>query len=338
MDKKKLLRKFISNQCNSSEAEQVSRLLNQEPHLLDELLSEEEWNSYLINYEQTTADKKISWGTILVLFCFFSFSTISFLHNSQPSDKDLVTSSNKDFFFNASDDEVELTLADGSTIRLQSKSAFHASINEQYPIRYVNLLSGEMHIKVKKDYYKPFVAQSGATHVTALGTEFTLKHDASHDYSYVGLHEGKLKVNLNKKQAEKIILRPGEQVVYVDTKLELTTNDQLIIPPNINHTSVKQGVYTRPSSITVDNSAIQMHQTKLSEALSFISHELDMPIAYSPEDVEGYHITGMFVVPDADMDINMKEVKANEILNIITSVNPLTLQQKHDTNILLIKN
>lgn len=338
MDKKKLFKKFLNNQCNSQEAELVSQLLMEEPHLLDELLSEEEWDNYLEEYEQSTVKKGMSWKKVFLLLVIFSFSSILYLNNKQNQHIDMVVSADEDFFFNASDTDVQMTLADGSTVRLHPKSAFYASIDDLNPIRYIELLTGEMYVKVQKNFYKPFVAQTGETQVTALGTEFTLKHDASVDYSYVGLHEGKLKVNVNKTQSEKIILLPGEQVTYSDTQLQLTLNDSLVTQVRKEQAPAPQEVYKRPASITVDGRTIQMNQTKLSEALNFISQELDMPIAYSPKDVEGYHISGSFIVPNANMDINMKEAKASEILSIITKVNPLILQQKHNTNILLNKN
>src|SRR5690606_10676634 len=73
MDKKKLFKKFLNNQCNSQEAELVSQLLMEEPHLLDELLSEEEWDNYLEEYEQSTVKKGMSWKKVFLLLVILVF-------------------------------------------------------------------------------------------------------------------------------------------------------------------------------------------------------------------------------------------------------------------------
>src|SRR5690606_36752909 len=99
MDKKKIFKKFLTNQCNSQETELVSQLLMEEAHLLDELLSEEEWDNYLEEYEHSTVKNGVSWNKVFLLLVIFSFSSVLYLNNKQNQHIDMVVSADEDFVF-----------------------------------------------------------------------------------------------------------------------------------------------------------------------------------------------------------------------------------------------
>ena len=108
-----------------------------------------------------------------------------------------------------------LNLQDGTVVTLAPESKLRVSYTAQR--RQVALLRGEGLFSVTKNPQRPFVVETGQTHVTVLGTEFTVKRHA--DQVSVAVREGKVKVAqadginpdsqlLSKQQ----ILLPGEGV------------------------------------------------------------------------------------------------------------------------------
>lgn len=63
-----------------------------------------------------------------------------------------------------------ITLADGSIIRLNSRSKVRVDLTPQQ--RNVELLAGQALFQVAKDHARPFIVQSGAVAVRAVGTQF----------------------------------------------------------------------------------------------------------------------------------------------------------------------
>lgn len=63
-----------------------------------------------------------------------------------------------------------LVLADGSTVELNSRSRIRIRFSSEQ--RGVELIEGQALFKVAKDHARPFVVDSGGTHVRAVGTQF----------------------------------------------------------------------------------------------------------------------------------------------------------------------
>jgi transmembrane sensor len=73
----------------------------------------------------------------------------------------------------AAGQQKQITLSDGSSILLNTNSAFSVSFNQQQ--RLITLHQGEAFFQVAADKTRPFIVQTSAGQVRALGTAFDVK-------------------------------------------------------------------------------------------------------------------------------------------------------------------
>lgn len=104
-------------------------------------------------------------------------------------------------------------LADGTTVELAADSAIKVDVTGRH--RRVVLLAGEAFFDVTHDSARPFVVAAGGVDVTDLGTAFNVQLSSA-DTS-VALAHGSAAVSLERRQANDLVLAPGEMVV-VDRK------------------------------------------------------------------------------------------------------------------------
>lgn len=98
----------------------------------------------------------------------------------------------------------DITLADGSQLRLDSDSAVDINLTSEE--RRVRLLRGRVFLDVSHDG-RPFVVQAGGTRVRVMGTAFSVSHDAAQDE--VTLLRGSVEVAAAGQHQP---LQPGEQL------------------------------------------------------------------------------------------------------------------------------
>jgi transmembrane sensor len=110
-----------------------------------------------------------------------------------------------------------ITLADGSTVVLDTASRIHVLFDAQ--IRRVQLLAGQAWFEVAKNQPRPFVVEAGDRRVTAHGTAFDVRLE-EHDQVQVTLVEGRVSVEALKSSgagpngtADRVDLLPGDQLI-----------------------------------------------------------------------------------------------------------------------------
>ena len=338
MNEKKLLQKFLKNQCNAEEAERVDELLSNNPELLETIIPESEWQNHLKYFNDSDTNKSIYLKTVLlVVFIVLSFCVeYNYRNITNYTLTPRILSTN--IYSNTSDSIKQIILSDSSIVALHQNSTFVENFTSRDIVRHINLIEGTLFVKVKKDKSRPFVAQSGTLQSTALGTEFTLTYNKSTANSSVDLKEGKLHVVDLKNSFNKSILYSGE-------KASITNNQWLTVHLNrINHKknivySNHKDSYKRPQNIQVIEKNLIFDNTRLADILNFINNELDYPLAYNNKDIEKYAVSGKFPFKiDINSRIEEKEQTAIEIIELITKVNPLKIIKKHNTYILLTIN
>jgi transmembrane sensor len=100
-----------------------------------------------------------------------------------------------------------MTLADGSTVWLNSASSIHFPV--AFPGRERRItITGEVYVQVAKNPAQPFIASAGNLQVLALGTEFNIKSYSDEETISTTLVEGSVKVS---NDASESLLRPGQQ-------------------------------------------------------------------------------------------------------------------------------
>jgi transmembrane sensor len=108
-----------------------------------------------------------------------------------------------------------ITLADGSTVVLNTASRIHVAFDAQ--VRRVQLLAGQAWFEVAKNQPPPFIVEAGDRVVTAHGTAFDVRLE-DHDRVQVTLIEGRVSVETVQKSGsgpnipEHEDLLPGDQL------------------------------------------------------------------------------------------------------------------------------
>lgn len=129
----------------------------------------------------------------------------------------------------------ELQLADGSTIRLNTRSEIAVDIGEEQ--RSVRLIRGEARFHVAKDPSRPFVVDAGAARVRAIGTAFDVR--VSDERVAVTLVEGKVEVTPTVPLLDApapAVLTPGQQISF-----DLVKREQRVQTVNLE----RAGAWTR---------------------------------------------------------------------------------------------
>lgn len=101
------------------------------------------------------------------------------------------------------------TLADGTTLRLNTSSTLEVQMTDRH--RSITLRSGEVAFDVAKDRSRPFVVTAGDGTITAVGTQFQVRHEAN--TVAVTLIEGRVKL-ARQSRREVEWLDPGQQATF----------------------------------------------------------------------------------------------------------------------------
>ena len=136
----------------------------------------------------------------------------------------------------------EITLPDKSTVVLNANSTLRYHKEWKQGLREV-WLEGEAYFSVVKDVNTPrkFLVHTEGLAVEVLGTTFNVNQRAK--TTEVVLTSGRVKLNLDNPEQEKVLMQPGELVAYssqtqryvkqpIDTKIYTSWKDNLLIFKN----------------------------------------------------------------------------------------------------------
>jgi transmembrane sensor len=120
-----------------------------------------------------------------------------------------------DTFVTKAGEQIQITLADGSTVWLGPKSVLQAEFTSER--RSIRLSTGEAFFSVRKDHSRPFVVQSRAGDITAVGTAFNVR--AVKDRVTVSVSEGVVSVasldRASASSAAPVRVASGQQLTFV---------------------------------------------------------------------------------------------------------------------------
>jgi transmembrane sensor len=109
-----------------------------------------------------------------------------------------------------------ILLPDGSKITLNGDSKLLYSPNFNGNTREVELI-GEAFFDVVKDASRPFIIHTQAMDIKVLGTAFNVKAYANDKTTEAALIRGSIEASFKDRPNEKIILKPNEKIVFVNT-------------------------------------------------------------------------------------------------------------------------
>jgi transmembrane sensor len=126
-----------------------------------------------------------------------------------------LQSQQPDTFVTKAGEQIQITLADGSTVWLGPKSVLQAEFTREQ--RSIRLATGEAFFSVRKDHSRPFVVQSRGGDITAVGTAFNVR--AVTDRVTVSVSEGVVTVaSLGRisPNGAPVRVASGQQLTFVE--------------------------------------------------------------------------------------------------------------------------
>lgn len=201
-----------------------------------------------------------------------------------------------DSYSTAVGQQLPITLADGSSIRLDTDSALR--VRYEKGRRMIFLDRGQALFNVAHDPSRPFVVQAGATSVTALGTVFDVRRAA--DQIRVTLVTGSVAVRDAGTAGErKWRLAPGEQVKVRPKAAQVEAVDGLTA------TSWSQG-------------QLVFQDTPMVEAVAEVNRYLPHKIVLAAPSVRDVRVNGVFNTGDRDAFV----AAVSEVMGLTRQVQP----------------
>jgi ferric-dicitrate binding protein FerR (iron transport regulator) len=177
-----------------------------------------------------------------------------------------------------------ILLPDGTTVYLYKNGSIRYKEREVY-------LYGKATFNVSKNPHDPFVVYTGAVTTTVLGTHFNI--DQHRGQVIVTLYSGKIAVQ--QASMKKIIMQPGQQLVYNENLFKETP--------------------------TVATSDSVFNNTPVALVLDALSRRYNRVIQYDPVTIRHHYFTGTIMPSDS----------LQTILQVISQMNGLTVIQENDT-------
>ena len=125
---------------------------------------------------------------------------------------------------------MELTLADGTRVWMNSESRLEYPIMFAQDVRHVKLI-GEAMFEVAHDKSHPFIVETFASDVRVLGTKFSVDANEAHHRFSITLMVGSVRISnrLDPSQAN-IVMRPNEKVHHIGNYLYTSKLDDYDAP------------------------------------------------------------------------------------------------------------
>lgn len=193
---------------------------------------------------------------------------------------------NTDEFATQVGERSSITLADGSTVVLNTASRMKVAFNPQ--VRRVQLLAGQAWFEVAKNQPRPFVVEAGDRKVTAHGTAFDVRLE-DHDRVQVTLIEGRVSVETLKASgagpnisADHEDLLPGDQLVVTGTR-----------PATKRKTDVAKATSWREGQIIFDDDT-------LSSAVAEVNRYSARKVVLADPRLASLRMSGVFIAGHSD--------------------------------------
>lgn len=312
-----LIEQFFLKQCSPAEAQAVADYLNAHPAVLDNYLSESEWNREIEHDDRTAAFWEEIWQAIksaklrpvrsytflkygiaaAVVAGLVIFASVYFTRNNpviQPRQHAAITFTHQ-VMQNTTGAIKVVKLTDGSAVALAPAAKLEYDEPFQHGRRDV-LLEGEAVFKVAKDKTKPFTVYSGGLATTALGTQFKISALPQANEVVVALFEGKVVVKpVDKALKSKLsyYLYPGDELTY----------NKLTAAFGLSRKQVKTG--QQQSQVLV------FDKVSLADVFDRLASTYNVHIQYANGDFEKVYYIGSFDQTDSIQHILENIVKVN---------------------------
>ncbi len=247
---KELIEKFLANKCNREEAEYVTKMLNENPALMDVYFSAEEWDNlktvqdeygaseaedmlkvveratYKKNRNVVRVLSRVAAAAAIILavgafWLFTNNNTREALAKQTQQSTAQPTIAQLKVVRNDGKANLKVALPDGSAVNINPGSLI--KYKEKFDdVKREIYLEGEAFFSVAKNKQRPFIVYSKDISTTALGTSFTIKAYKEDKNVTVTLYTGKVVVKQTDatKQMQDVYLVPGQEVTVNMQTLE----------------------------------------------------------------------------------------------------------------------
>lgn len=332
---KELIKRFFENNCTPEEASRVYQYLQAHQDQLNELLPDEEWESFETTvrlntsqsnrwYEQIekeTAHKHRSiitrpWFRLAAAALIAAAFVGAYEFMQAPVKKETpiavvpqVPAKKEKQFRNNSNKIISYTLDDGSVVALHANSLMVCFQPFDSSGRNITL-QGEALFRVAKDRSRPFTVFTKGFSTTALGTTFRIAAYDSSQTATVRLIEGKVVLKNLQLPAKPIFLKPGDECTFnlADNQFK-RKEPKAPAPPKIIEPIQVDG------SITESITEISFSNTPLPDVLNKICTVYKIAINTDSVALEGRKFTGSF----------LKNQTADDVLGTIAGLNNITV-------------
>ncbi|UAY56971.1 FecR family protein [Arachidicoccus terrestris] len=336
---KSILRKFKNNECSPSEKQELLQLFKEHPELLEEVMSEEEWNAFHLSDNKNSevlfkeiysnietemgptpnrsVDYKRYIGIAVIVVCALVIGKYYFMdRGAQMETTRLVQAiqGHKDTtVINQSNTARKIPLPDGSLVKLFPGSSIR--YQKEFADTKRNIaLNGKGVFYAARDDHRPFTVYAGNIATTALGTVFMISADQASGKVDVHLFKGK--VAIRKYQHDSLsqvikYLSPGSSYSNVTEKtiqkpIEKRTND----------------THARRSTRFFFN----FKNSPLEDLLDSLSQQTGIQFHYKEKEIRDMTFTGAYDNKDQTVD---------ELLTTIGTLNGFVIEKKDSTNYII---
>ena len=314
------LDRFFKGLCSEEEAAKITEYLKEEWQDADGLsplpgeLSDVMFREIADQAFEKKKVNKIVWAavaaSVLLLISFGLFqknnSKPAMLASLQQTEKDTVNR-NAGILWqekrNTTAKKEMITLSDGSIVHLFKNSAIRFKQPFVQAKREI-VLEGHASFEVAKHQGKPFIVYAGDTKTTVLGTSFNIAQD-DHRVT-VKLYSGKVMIEPTGQGP--VYLSPGQQMKYDKGNVSVSASEE----KESNSDYAEQA------------GTLSFNSTPISKVLNALSGKYKVPLMYERKELDKIYFSGSVLPTDSLLTI----------LQVMCSMNGLTISQQHDTIII----
>ena len=338
MDKLALIKKFIENRCTAEEAETAARLLEEDPELLEEVISFNDFESVddnAIHPVKEAEIRKTVWkatirrpyyilrnvvaAAAIITGLFFTGQYLikpsedsgiiaETVNTTVPAESEKMV-----FHFNDKQSVKRILLDDNSEVELYPGSAIRYAKNFSSD-RKIHL-EGIAIFNVRKNTESPFTVYTGSVSTTALGTKFLVKSIDGAGSVNVQLYEGKVVVEPSGHELnfERTFLSPGQQCI-VDLMLSIVEVNNL---PDEKYYAGRNAVITEAEEKIEEPGKLIFVKAPLATVLDSLQKIYNTKIEFNTEDIAESNFTGVLSLDDS-LGISLRAIASMQGYEIST--------------------
>jgi len=198
----------------------------------------------------------------------------------------------------AAEDMKELTLPDGSLVKLNSFSKLEYDSSFDGDTREV-WLSGEAFFDVAHNEAKPFIIHSGRVNVRVLGTAFNVKAYPDQKNVETSLIRGSVEVTVNDEPGKKYLLKPNQKLVVpfvadpVDSVVKNSSRDEAKLSPL--HALPDGGAKQVIAELAWMDNKFAFYELSFRDLADELEQRYNVKIGFEDKGLESLIFTGVFM-------------------------------------------